>query len=124
MYTRISAFRDWIESTMARQGGATYCAGGHWAALVISPLGARSPLSLDEFQPINKKGLKKKQFNFICRLKLYCLTNHMAHDCSTQASSQVAGGEQDCHLAGHRCGGDTAVECGVATTATPLGFYE
>ena len=53
MYTKISAFRDWIESTMARQGGATYCSGGHKAALVISPLGARFHGSLEQLPHIN-----------------------------------------------------------------------
>ena len=42
----------------------------------------------------------------------------------TQASSEAAGGEQDCHRAGRRCGGDTDVGCSVATTTTPLGLYE
>ena len=42
----------------------------------------------------------------------------------TQASRQAAGGEKDCYRAGHGCCGDTAVGCGVATTTTPLGFYE
>ena len=40
---------------MARQGGATFCAGGHWTALVIFPLGARFPVSFEDFRRINPK---------------------------------------------------------------------